>query len=281
MRFVAMVFVALMGWTAEADATLILVYRSSDAIIIAADSLRTIRTDPPRQVHVCKIRNFGDVVFAASGTSYLRGPLSLDAITAELHRATYPVFWDRIKMFDYVVDTDFKKVHSRRVTTAHREKLEPEILTFEYILGFILDGRLVALTRRLTSSRAGVDFGTREVLSVGAVLPLGQPDILDHLSDVDLPDGADNTDLATLFTATINHQAQRMPTKVGGHVDIIRLAADGAEWLQRKDQCAAQEARPRPAGPRRVRKYERIRKLESWRRSRNSRRPADAALTLR
>ena len=143
-------------------------------------------------------------MFAASGTSYSRGPLSLDAITAELHRATYPVFWDRIKMFDYVVDTDFKKVHSRRVTTAHREKLEPEILTFEYILGFILDGRLVALTRRLTSSRAGVDFGTREVLSVGTVLPLGQPDILDHLSDVDLPDGADNTDLATLFTATIN-----------------------------------------------------------------------------
>ena len=249
MRFVAMVFVALMGWTAEADATLILVYRSSDAIIIAADSLRTIRTDPPRQVHVCKIRNFGDVVFAASGTSYSRGPLSLDAITAELHRATYPVFWDRIKMFDYVVDTDFKKVHSRRVTTAHREKLEPEILTFEYILGFILDGRLVALTRRLTSSRAGVDFGTREVLSVGTVLPLGQPDILDHLSDVDLPDGADNTDPATLFTATINHQAQRMPTKVGGHVDIIRLAADGAEWLQRKDQCAAQEARPAPQVP--------------------------------
>ena len=152
-------------------------------------------------------------------------------------------------MFDYVVDTDFKKVHSRRVTTAHREKLEPEILTFEYILGFILDGRLVALTRRLTSSRAGVDFGTREVLSVGTVLPLGQPDILDHLSDVDLPDGADNTDLATLFTATINHQAQRMPTKVGGHVDIIRLAADGAEWLQRKDQCAAQEARPAPQVP--------------------------------
>ncbi len=40
-----------------------------------------------------------------------------------------------------------------------------------------------------------------------------------------------------------------MPTKVGGHVDIIRLAADGAEWLQRKDQCAAQEARPAPQVP--------------------------------
>ena len=46
-----------------------------------------------------------------------------------------------------------------------------------------------------------------------------------------------------------NNQAQRMPTKVGGHVDIIRLAADGAEWLQRKDQCAAHEARPAPQVP--------------------------------
>ena len=67
-----------------------------------------------------------------------------------------------------------------------------------------------------------------------------------------------------------------MPTKVGSHVDIIRLATDGAEWLQRKDQCAAQEARSAPQVPVVSQKYERIRKLESWRRSRNSRRPADA-----
>ena len=244
MRFMAVLLVALIGWSAEASATLIMVYRSSDAIIIAADSLRTIRTDPPTPVHACKIRNFGDVVFAASGTSYSRGPLSLDAITAELHRSMYRVYWDRIKLFDFRVETDFNEVHSRRVETAHREQLEPEIQTFEYILGFVLDGQLVALTRRLTSSRAGVDLGTREVLSVGTVMPLGQPDILNHLSDVDLPAGADHTDPATLLTATINHQAQRMPTKVGGPVDIIRLTADGAEWLQRKDHCAAQEPRP-------------------------------------
>ena len=249
LRFAAMALVALTSWTAELDATLILVYRSSDAIIIAADSLRTIRTDPPRQVHACKIRNFGDVVLAASGTSYSGGPLSLDAITAELHRSMYSVFWDRIKMFDYRVETDFNEVHSMRVATAHREKLEPEILSFEYILGFILDGQLVALTKGLTSSRAGVDFGTREVVSVGTVVALGQSDILDHLSDVDIPTGADHTDAATLLTATISYQAQRMPTKVGGPVDIIRLAADGAEWLQRKDQCAAQESRPALPAP--------------------------------
>ena len=70
-RFVALVLVALVGWTAELGATLIVTFRSGDEIVIAADSLRTINTAQPQQVLACKIRNFGDVVFAATGRSSL------------------------------------------------------------------------------------------------------------------------------------------------------------------------------------------------------------------
>ena len=63
-RFVALVLAALVGWTAELGATLIVTYRSADEIIIAADSLRTIKTAQPEQLLACKIRNFGDIVFA-------------------------------------------------------------------------------------------------------------------------------------------------------------------------------------------------------------------------
>ena len=241
MRFVAMVLVALVGWTAKPGATLIVAYRSSDAIIVAADSLRTIHTDPPIRVHVCKIRNFGDAVFAASGDSFSKGALSLDAITEELHQSKDPVLWNRIRMFDRRTEVDFNTVHGERSET-------DDPLSFTYILSFMLEGRLVAYKRTFTSSGGDVEMGMREILPEGEVLFSGQPDVLDDLSNVSIPDGVDDADPATLFTAIINHQAQRMPTKVGGPVDIIRLTADGPEWLQRKDQCPAQHPRPAPPG---------------------------------
>ena len=85
-RLVVFVLATLVGWTAELGATLIVTYRSANEIIIAADSLRTINTAQPTRVLACKIRNFGDVVFAASGSSSRPGGVfSLDAITQELH----------------------------------------------------------------------------------------------------------------------------------------------------------------------------------------------------
>ena len=39
--------------------------------------------------------------------------------------------------------------------------------------------------------------------------------------------------LPAMLEAVIGHQAKRTPNKVGGPVDIIRVRADGVEWLKR------------------------------------------------
>ena len=77
LRFMAFVLAAFVGWTVELGATLVVAYRSSDGIVVAADSLRTLvnsRTGQRGQVPACKVREFGDIVFAAAGVSHAAGP---------------------------------------------------------------------------------------------------------------------------------------------------------------------------------------------------------------
>ena len=231
-RLAALVLAALAGWTAELGATLVVTYRSADEIIIAADSLRTIKTAQPQQVLACKIRNFGNVVFAAAGRSSLPGgAFSLDAITANLHQRNGPVpLWNRIVRFEEGTIAAFHKVHNERPETSP--------LSFTYILGFVREGRPVVYSRTLKSSGGTAEIGRPAVLAEGEVLFTGQPDIVDHLSGVSAPDSREP---AALLPSIIDHQARRTPTTVGGPVDMIRLTANGAEWLQRKPQCRDRE----------------------------------------
>ena len=106
----------------------------------------------------------------------------------------------------------------------------------------MLEGRPTVYSRTLQSSGGAAEIGTPEELPEGEILFSGQPDILDHLSSVGLPDDQDPVvSLPSLFARVIDHQAQRIPTKVGGPVDIIRLTARGAEWVQLKPGCRDRE----------------------------------------
>ena len=237
-RLVVFVLATLVGWTAELGATLIVTYRSANEIIIAADSLRTINTAQPTRVLACKIRNFGDVVFAASGSSSRPGGVfSLDAITQELHQTNVLVpvpLWNRIVKFDQGTIAAFNKVHNERSETSP--------ISFTYILGFMLEGRPLVYSRTLKSSGGAAEIGRPEELPESEILFTGQPDIVDHLSSVSiLDDQGPVVSLSSLFARVIDYQAQRTPTKVGGPVDIIRLTANGTEWLQRQPQCRDRE----------------------------------------
>jgi len=230
----AVMSVALLGWTAEASATLIASYRSSDEVIIAADSLRTVRTVPRVRIHACKIRNFGEVVFAAAGDSTLPGQgFSIQTISAGLHQKNKvgpEAVRDRIAKFDRQTIAAFKKLHKQR------RKTRP--VTFTYIVAFVLEGRPVAYLRTLKSADGAVEIGRLETLAEGVVVFTGQSGIVDHLSGVSRPD--DPTP-AALLEAAIKHQARRIPDKVGGPVDIIRLTKNGVTWLQRKPECRERE----------------------------------------
>ena len=236
LRFMAFVLAAFVGWTAELGATLVVAYRSSDGIVVAADSLRTLvnsRTGQRGQVTACKVREFGDIVFAAAGVSHAAGPFSLDAITVDLRQEGVPL-WDRIRRFDHRTEVAFNE--------AHNGKPETGPAFFTYILGFMLEGRPFAYTREFRSSGGDVEIGAREDLPEGEVIFMGQPDIVDHLSSVSIPDGVGDLerpsrqDIVAVLVATIDRQAERMPTKVGGPVDAIVLTANGTEWVHREPE---------------------------------------------
>ena len=230
----AMVLATLLAWTPEAGATLIVTYRSSDEVIIAADSLRTIKTAPPVHIRACKIRNFGDVVFAAAGASTLPGQgFSIRAISANLHernRSGPETLRDQITRFDERTITAFKKLHEQR------KKTYP--VTFTYIVAFSLEGRPVAHLRTLKSASGTVEIGRWETVAEDEVVFTGQSEIADHLSGVSKPN---DSAPAALLEAVIEHQARRTPKKVGQPIDIIRLTGDGVTWLQRKTECRERE----------------------------------------
>ena len=72
---------------------------------------------------------------------------------------------------------------------AHNGRPETGPAFFTYILGFMLEGRPVAYTREFRSSGGDVEIGARKDLPEGEVIFMGQPDIVDHLSSVSIPDG--------------------------------------------------------------------------------------------
>ena len=220
----------LLSCAKGAHATLIAVYRSSDEVIIAADSLRTIETVPPSQMLVCKIRNYGDIVFAASGRSSLPGGVfSLDAMTEALRTKNGLVTEDlpnRISKFDKYTVAAFKSVQNQS------RKVGP--ITFTYILSFVQEGNPIVYSKTLRSVDGKAEIGELETLPEDQVLLVGQPEYRSHRSSVRTRENATPSEM---LEAVIVHQAQGLPNKVGGPVDIIRITASGVEWLQRKPNC--------------------------------------------
>ena len=237
-RSVLLALVLALGTTDELAATLIVAYRSADEVIIAADSLRTIRSVPAGQILACKIRNFGDVVFAATGDTTLPGDgFALTTIPAPLdprnHPATTSLF-DRIATFDSATVAAY--------TRLHQERTSARAVSFTYILGFTAaGGRPTALSRTFKSSSGVLEIGDRSELPPGELLFAGQPEVLDALAAGGLPDAAGAMDsVPSLLARVIAYQASRSPT-VGGPVDMIRITVNGAEWLRRKPHCPERE----------------------------------------
>ena len=217
-----------------AHATVIAVYRSSDQIIIAADSLRNVETIPPSRMLVCKIRSFGDIVFASSGRSSLPGGVfSLDAMTANLRADESLVSGgvrNRISKFEKYTVGAFKRVQYQS------RQIGP--ITFTYILSFVEEGEPIVYSKTLKSVDGKAEIGGVETVAEDQVLLVGQPEYRNHRSSVRVRENATPSEL---LEAIIVHQAQGLPDKVGEPVDIIRITASGVEWLQRKPNCRKRE----------------------------------------
>ena len=236
-RSVLLALVLACGTTDELAATLIIAYRSAGEVVIAADSLRTIRSVPSGQILACKIRNFGDVVFAATGDTTLpEDGFALATIPAPLDPRNHPAttsLSDRIGMFDSATVAAY--------TRLHQERTSARAVSFTYILGYAAEGRPTALSRTFTSVNGVLEIGDRSELPQGELLFAGQPEVLDALAAGGFPDAAGPIDsVPSLLARVIAYQASRSPT-VSGPVDIIRVTVNGAEWLRRKPHCPERE----------------------------------------
>ena len=222
-RLLAATLAVLIGSTAEVGATLIVVYRSDSEVVIAADS----RGNTERGTHkddFCKIWDYGDLVFAHSGT-HQTGAFSISAILdgGVLGPGSGLVPWSRIERFIPIVNTG--------LTGA---RLSYQDAHFVGVFAYRTEGALVAAftptalptepvrVTKLVEDEAFVQVGFIEKT-------LNIPE--DTLMTLKAALGVEET-----LVRLIKYGAQASDT-VGGPIDVIRLTADGTEWLRQKPDC--------------------------------------------
>lgn len=225
--FVSVVLVVAAIHSTTAEATTVLVYVQQNEILFAADSRGTIRGRPTTD-GMCKVRNFGEVAFAASGTmsrfvaNQVEPAFSLFRIATALQRATPgELLSRRIDRFASALMEAFAR-NAPLTRDVFAQKEEPTT----YLLGFFDHERPVVFSRKLPHNEAG------HFVDVGVLIKLGMQDAIGSESVA-----ANEVDVHARLVEIVQIQARSTPDKVGGPVDVLRLTADGSEWLEKKPEC--------------------------------------------
>ena len=225
--FVSVVLVPVAINNTTAEATTVLVYVQQNEILFAADSRGVIRGRPTTD-GMCKVRNFGEIAFAASGTmsrfvaNQVEPDFSLFRIATVLQRATPgEMLSTRIDRFASALMEAFAKSASL-TRDIFAQKEEPTT----YLLGFFDQERPVVFSRKLPHNEAD------NFVDVGVLIKLGMQDAIGNESVA-----ANEVDVHARLVEIIQIQARSTPDKVGGPVDVLRLTADGSEWLEKKPGC--------------------------------------------
>ena len=242
MRFLTLILTALLllGDTVPAAATTVLALRNGDEILIAADSLRgltRLRTGERLRGESCKIRNFGDLVFAHAGR-FLDASWNVDLLVHSL-RDSGETPRQSAARFAAVVETTLRRVP--------RGKRQEHNLNIKYVIGFFEDGQPVLLHHTVSSVDGTIVVDPVNENPDGIVVMLGTTSYLDQdPDDVAAFRKALGTSPARLLADpvamlefSITYQAHLTPDRVGGPVDMIRMTAEGASWVpgHRKPGC--------------------------------------------
>jgi hypothetical protein len=237
----AVVLAGLFGVTPAA--TTIAILRTSNQLVIAADSLMTLYGGRPQQA--CKIQRHDDVVFATPGL-VVSSECVLDAhqvITDVLRR---PVTWTEH------VQTIEDRLQEPLLRTLRRLRRElPDEFRRQILQGFVLHVNLAAFRyghpvlemreffveingpnelrlRVQRMSCPGQCGRETEVFGVGETEAM----MRDVREVRQFP-----PDLAAFGRDLVTRQIRATPAFVGPPVDVIRITADGVHWVQRKPSC--------------------------------------------
>lgn len=224
----------------SAAATTVLALRQGDEIIIAADSLRglmRLETGERLQAESCKIRNFGDLVFAHAGR-FLDASWNVDLLANSL-RDSAGAPRQRAARFAFEVEASLG-----RVPRTQRREYN---LSINYVIAFFEGGQPVLLdqTVRTVDGRIVVDpVGENPD---GIIVMPGQTSFLDQdpedvaafRRELGVSPALLRSDPVAMLDFGIKYQAHLTPDSVGGPVDMIRMTANGARWVDgyRKSSC--------------------------------------------
>ena len=242
MRSLTLILAAflLVGGAVPAAATTVLALRHGDEIIIAADSLRglmRLETGERLQAESCKIRNFGDLVFAHAGR-FLDKSWNVDLLANSL-RDSGEAPRQRAARFAAEVEARLRRVP--------RSERKEHNLNIKYVIGFFEDGQPVLLDQTVRSDDGTIVVDPVDENPDGIVVMLGATSYLDqHPEDVaafrkelGVSPALLLSDPVAMLDLSIKYQAHLTPDRVGGPVDMIRMTADGADWVPgyRKSSC--------------------------------------------
>ena len=239
----AVLLAGLFGATPEA--TTLAILRTPNQIVIAADSLMTLYAGRPQQA--CKIRRHNDVVFAMAGLVVSSGGV-VDAhqmITDVLRR---PVTWTE------QVQTIEDRLQEPLLRTLRRLRREmPDEFRRQILQEFVLHVTLAAFRyghpvlemREFFVETNGPNELRIRVQRMSCpgqcpreteVFGVGETEVMmRHAREIrQFP-----PDLAAFGRDLVTLQIRSTPEFVGPPVDVIRIAADGVHWVNRKPSCPA------------------------------------------
>ena len=242
----ALAAVLLAGlFAATPTATTLAILRTSNQLVIAADSLLTLYDGRPQQV--CKIRRHDDVVFATAGLVVSsEGVLDTHQVITDVLRR--PVTWTEH------VQTIEDRLQEPLLRTLRRLRRElPDEFRRQILQGFVLHVTLAAFRYghpvlemreffvetngpheiRIRVKRISCPGQCRREIEIFGV---GETEALMRAVREmrQFP-----PDLAAFGRELVTRQIRSTPEFVGPPVDIIRIAADGVHWVNRKPSCPA------------------------------------------
>ena len=227
------------------DATTLAIIRTSQEIVVAADSLMTLYGTRPQQA--CKIRRHGDVVFATAGL------VESSADVLDAHRIISEVLRRNVSWTEHVATIKGRLQEPLLRVLRRMQREIPDQFREQLVRGFALHMSLAAYRHGIAALEmrefhVELARGGSLTLRVERVSCQGECTGATNVFGVGETDAMMryvNTlqrfppDLASLAFDLVGLQIRQKPGYVGPPVDVVRVSSAGVDWIARKPSCAA------------------------------------------
>jgi len=224
------------------SATAIVIVRTDSSVFIGADSLRII--NGTERVLVCKIARFGEVYTAAAGLVWY-DPTAFDLrwFVESAARTAGPLAWksaaldegviqpltvmaERLRRDDPDFTTRYLNTYFVQVAFAGFENAQPAIAQRRYMPKLDKKGGLEMSVFSCPSNECSADFN---------MLILGETTAMRTRISAQ----KSGSDVQAAIRELINLQIQATPERVGPPINILRIAKEGARWLEGGEICGS------------------------------------------